>query len=155
MQGIVFSIEVEIGQQLYDLLDGIIDSSWYWSVGPGESYYSGLESRFLENDIVLDGQSFIKHIGKGEQYLIFIDIKAFPNSEDIVEINNYKEFMKSSCILTLLVVDSDQVLVFSKENQIISLLYERAKSLGHKKIRLLNDTEVVNSGFSIWGYNDY
>ena len=151
MQGVIFQMKVEIGQQLFDLLEGIADASWYWSIGQGESYYAGFESYFLETSSVMDGPTFIRHISSGPQYLIFVDIKAFPTLDSVVEINNYKEFMKSSCKLSLLVIDSDQVIVIAQDNHILASISERAKILGHKELKSLHDDELQGLLYSVWG----
>ena len=40
MEGLVFQIRNEHGKQLYEILEGNSDSSWYWSIVPEKSYYS-------------------------------------------------------------------------------------------------------------------
>ncbi|WP_039042905.1 DUF2691 family protein [Sporosarcina sp. ZBG7A] len=47
MQGIIFDIRNGTGNQLYELLNGMTEPSWYWRTGPGESYFAGYEKRFF------------------------------------------------------------------------------------------------------------
>ena len=158
MEGLVFQIRNEHGKQLYEILEGNSDSSWYWSIVPEESYYSSSNNLndfssplFLESETMMDGQSFMKHISKEDYYLIFADIKAFPTLESIVTINNETDFMNSSCKLGLIVVDSVQVIIYSQEKQILLDISERAESVGYRDIRFLNNKDTISA---VWGWID-
>ncbi|MCM3636381.1 DUF2691 family protein [Sporosarcina luteola] len=154
----VFQIRNEHGKQLYEILEGISESSWYWSIVPEESYYSSSNnlndfrsSLFSESETIMDGKSFMKHISKEDYYLIFADIKAFPTLESVVTISNEMDFMKGSCKLGLLVVDSVQVIIYSREKQILLDISERAESLGYRDIRFLNNKDTISA---VWGWMD-
>ena len=99
MEGLRFTIRNEYGKQLFEILESIIDSSWYWSLAPEEAYFTGSgylgAPFFFESDKTLDGQTFMEHISKEDYYLIFADIKAFPILESVVEIDNETKFMKT------------------------------------------------------------
>lgn len=151
MQGIVFNIRNEIGNQLYELLNDITEPSWYWRTGHGESYFAGYEKRFFIADTVMEDRDFITHLATGEHYLIFVDLKVFPSLNTVREINNYKEFMESSCLFSLLVIDSVQVIAIAKNNQLISHLSERASILGYTSIEPLKDDELKGLLYSVWG----
>lgn len=150
MQGVVFDIRNELGNQLYEILNGITDPSWYWRMGHGESYYAGFETRFFTADTVMSGLEFITHLVSGQQYLIFADLKAFPSLDSVSKIKNYKEFMESSCSLSLLVIDSVQVIAIAKDDQLISDITQRAKDLGYTKIKPLNNDELKGLLYSVW-----
>ncbi|WOV86932.1 DUF2691 family protein [Sporosarcina oncorhynchi] len=153
MEGAVFYIRGEYGKQLYEILEGIVDPSWYWSVGPEESYFigpGGLGDPFFGADVeIMDGPTFMRHISKEKYFLIFADIKAFPTSESVVEIFNENEFMKSSCKLGLFVSDSTQVIVYSRDKQIISDIFKRAETMGYSDIRLMTKEAIIAA---IWGW---
>ena len=155
MEGLVFHIRNEYGKQLYDILEGIVESSWYWSIIPEEAYYTGPgyldRPLFVESDTMMDGPTFMKHISKEDYYIIFADVKAFPTLESVVDIKNEADFMKSSCEFGLIVVDSVQVIVYSREKQMILEISERAESLGYKDIRFLNNKDTVSA---VWGWID-
>lgn len=158
VEGVVFHIRNENGKQLYDILKGIVDPSWSWSIVPQESYFSSGISLydfrsllFSESETMMDGQTFMKHISKEDYYLIFADMKAFPALETVVSINNEEDFMNSSCKLGLIVVDSVQVIVYSREKQMILDISERAESLGYNDIRLLHNKDTVSA---VWGWID-
>ena len=160
MQGLLFEIKNEYGKQLSDILTEIVNPSWYWSIGPGESYKPGglykkerdpkmLEVLFPSN--AMDGEAFLKLISTGEYYLIFADLKAFPTSESVVEINSYEDFLKSSCQLALLVIDSVYVSIVLKEQQMIDKLLECVEAIGYSNIKFLTDENETDSLFSVWG----
>ena len=158
MEGVVFHIRNEHGKQLYDIMKGIVDPSWYWSIVPQESHYSSGNSLydfrsllFSESETMMDGQTFMKHISKEDYYLLFADMKAFPTLESVVSIDKEEDFMTSSCKLGLIVVDSVQVIVYSREKQMILDISERAESLGYNDIRLLTNKDTV---LVVWGWID-
>lgn len=157
MQGLLFEIRNEYGKQLSDILTDIVNPSWYWSIGPGESYKPGglykidKDPKMLEEFFTsqtMNGEAFLKLISTEEYYIIFADLKAFPTSESIVEINSYEDFLKSSCQLALLVIDSVYVSIVLKEQQMIDKFFERAESNGYTNIEFLTDE---NDTDSLWG----
>lgn len=160
MQGLLFEIKNEYGKQLSDILTDIVNPSWYWSIGPGESYKPGglykndkdpkmLEELFPSN--AMEGEAFLKLISTGEYYLIFADLKAFPTNESVVKINSYEDFLKSSCQLALLVIDSVYVSIVLKEQQMIDKILERAEGIGYTNIKFLTDENHTDSLFNVWG----
>lgn len=153
MEGIAFQIRNEYGKQLFEILEGIIDSSWYWSLAPEEAYFTGPgyldRPFFFKSDKIMDGQSFMKHISKEDYYLIFVDIKAFPTIESVVEITNEKEFMESFCKFGLIVSDSAHVIVYSREKQFIQDIHKRAEYRGYKDIRFLSEEVIIRA---VWGW---
>ncbi|MCM3709378.1 DUF2691 family protein [Sporosarcina luteola] len=145
-------IKNEYGRQLYEMLEGIVDSSWYWSLAPEEAYFTGPgyldRPFFFESAAIMDGQTFQKHISKEDYYLIFADIKAFPTLESVVSITNEADFMKSSCKLGLSLTDSIYMIVYSREKRILLEIKERAETLGYQDSRFLKKEEVVAN---VWG----
>ncbi|MGC7950660.1 DUF2691 family protein, partial [Bacillus sp. II_CA] len=86
--------------------------TWHWSIGPGESYKienGTLGANLFPDDTILNGLSFLNCISVDEYYVIFADLKAFPQREDVVEIKSYEDFLKSSCEMVLLIIDSSYV----------------------------------------------
>ena len=154
MQGLTFKLKNECGKKQADILVDIVEPSWYWSIGPGESYKrekDGLGPAFFPPNNIMDGQSFLNLISTEEYYLIFADLKAFPNRESVVEVNNYEDFLKSSCQLALLVIDSDYVSIILKEQQMVRKFFERAEAAGYTNIKHLTDENKADSLFTVWG----
>ena len=154
MKGLTFEMKNEYGKKQVDILVDIVEPSWYWSIGPGESYKrekGGLGPAFFPPNSIIDGQSFLNLISSEEYYLIFADLKAFPTQESVVEVNNHEDFLKSSCQLALLVIDSNYVSIILKEQQMVHKFFERAKSAGYTNIKFLTDENEVDSLFTVWG----
>lgn len=154
MEGILFYIRNEFGKQLYEIFEGIVDPSWYWSVAPEEAYFadpvSGLGAPFFgETDAIMDGSTFMNHISSEDYLLIFADIKAFPSLESVVEITDEKEFMESTCKLGLIVSDSAQVIVYSRDKQLLLNIVDRAKSVGYEGIKFMERENLIAA---VWGW---
>lgn len=154
MRGITFEIKNEYGKFLSDILSNIINPSWYWSVGPGESYKKEkgtLGSELFPPSVILNGQSFLEYISTDEYYLVFTDLKAFPNMEEVVEIKSYEDFLKSTCELALLIIDSCYVSIFSKDESTIHKLFERATNFHYTYIKYITNENDTHTSLTVWG----
>lgn len=153
MRGLTFRIKNEYGKPLSDLLAGIVDPSWYWSIDLVESYQveNGTLSVPLFQETIMEGRSFLNHIADTDSYLIFVDLKAFPTRESIVEIKVYEDYTVSSCQFSLIVIDSSYVWILAKNQQLIHRLYERANANGYTNIELILDEDGVNTILNVWG----
>jgi len=154
MRGISFEINNEYGKFLSDIFSNIIDPSWYCSVGPGESYKiekGTLGSDLFPHSVSLNGPSFLEYISTNEYYLIFTDLKAFPNMEEVVEIKNYDDFLKSTCELALLIIDSCYVSIFSKDESITHKLFVRAKNFHYTNINYITNENDTRTSLTVWG----
>ncbi|OCS85535.1 DUF2691 family protein [Caryophanon tenue] len=154
MRGLTFEINNEYGKCLEEILSGIIEPSWFWSIGPGEAYKCFNNSKlelFPPNNEIMDTKSFMNIITTGKYYLIFSDIKAFPTRESIVEIKTYDDFLKSSCQLALLVIDSVFVSIFVKSEEILCIVYECAKKLAYTNIKFITEDESEHNQLTVWG----
>ena len=148
-----FRIKNEYGKPLSDLLSGIVDPSWYWSIDLVESYQveNGTLSVPLFQETIMEGRSFLNHIADIDSYLIFVDLKAFPTRESIVEIKVYEDYTESSCQFSLIVIDSSYVWILAKNQQLIHRLYERANANDYTNIELILDEDGVNTILNVWG----
>ncbi len=154
MRGISFEIKNEYGRYILDILTNLISATWHWSIGPGESYKienGTLGANLFPDDTILNGLSFLNCISVDEYYVIFADLKAFPQREDVVEIKSYEDFLKSSCEMVLLIIDSSYVSLFVKEESIIDKLFERATASYYTNIQLITDENDTRSCLTVWG----
>ncbi|WP_313894633.1 DUF2691 family protein [Psychrobacillus sp.] len=152
MLGLHFKMENRFGKQLSDILVDIVDPSWYWSIGPGEVLSVEIPyPNFLPSNAILEGKVLWNDISIDDYYVIFADLKAFPTSEDVVEVKNYEDFLKSSCQLALLVIDSEYVSIILKEQQMVHKFSERAEALGYTNIKFLTDENKESLFFNVWG----
>lgn len=153
MRGIMFQIRNVYGKQLADLLVGIVDPTWVWSIDQVESYKvkDGTLDEPLFLDTVMDGQTFLDYIAAQEHYLIFTDLKAFPSREVISEVKLYEDFMRSECELAFLLVDSVYTQILAKDEEVIRRLGKRARSKGFTHIEYLTDERVSGMMLTVWG----
>lgn len=153
MRGLTFEINNEYGKYLEEILVGIIDPSWYWSIGSGEAYKSlnNTNTELFQNNRTIDSVSFMNQISTGKSYLIFVDLKAFPTLESVEEIKNYDDFLNSSCQLALLVIDSIYVSIFVKSKHMLDQFTKRAKDLGFTNIKFITEDDTSHTQLTVWG----
>ena len=142
MRGISFEIPNRHGRQLLDILQGIYVAQWNWEVGAGESY--SIENGELGNDLLcsstkLTGTELLKIISGSDYYLIFVDLKAYPNDQVDMKVETYDDFLQSDCQFVFLLVDSMYVTIYSKDQSIIQSLFERATNLEYNNVEYITD----------------
>lgn len=153
MRGVAFRIRNAHGKPLYDIMRSIADPSWYWSIDLVESYQveNGERTVPLFQETIMDGRSFLDHIANSASYLIFVDLKAFPTKESIVEVKVFEDYMGSDCQCSLIVIDSSYVWILAKDQQLIHSLYERAKTNGYTQIEYIPEEDDLNTILNVWG----
>lgn len=80
-----------------------------------------------------------------------MDLKAFPNMEEVVEIKSYDDFLKSTCELALLIIDSCYVSIFSKDESITHKLFVRAKNFHYTNINYITNENDTLTSLTVWG----
>lgn len=142
MRGVSFEIPNTYGKYLFEILDGSQIREFIWRVIDVESYR--IENKTLGEPLfpatcIVDGEKLYREISKDDQYLIFVDLKAFPNEADVKEITTYQEFVDSECQFVLLVVDSSYVTIYAKDQMTIKQLHAKAVTAGYKNIVYITD----------------
>lgn len=142
MRGITFEIPNRYGKQLLDILKDIDLSRWDWQIGGGESYIvenDSLTKELFGTMTSLTGKELVKRISENDYYLIFVDLKAFPNLDSGLKVETYDNFLKSDCQFVLLVVDSSYVTIYSKDDALIHTLHDQANAAKYKNIEYSTD----------------
>lgn len=133
-RGIFVDIPNEYDNLLWKVLKPIQISSFDWWVGSEESYLvarGGLDDAlFPEESSVVEGLDLKKLVKDNIYYLIFADLKAYPKGEAAVDIETYEEFKESKCEVVVLVVDSQYIQIYAKDQKAIELMYENAMNQG-------------------------
>ncbi|PFN27669.1 DUF2691 family protein [Bacillus cereus] len=133
-RGIFVDIPNEYDNLLWKVLKPIQISSFDWWVGSEESYLvarGGLDDAlFPEEPSVVEGLDLKKLVKDNIYYLIFADLKAYPKGEAAVDIETYEEFKESKCEVVVLVVDSQYIQIYAKDQKAIKLMYENAMNQG-------------------------
>ena len=153
IRGISFEIPNKYGRFLGDILKPFETDEYNWLVG-GEEAYLIVDGQFEEplfarSGEVWAGLTLKRLLEDKEYYIIFQDLKAFPQGKDIVEVKTYEEFLNSDCQLVLLVVDSCFVSIYCKNNKMIEDLFKNAKDRGYDHSEYITDDNDIRTGLSV------
>ncbi|HDX9610321.1 TPA: DUF2691 family protein [Bacillus toyonensis] len=133
-RGIFVDIPNEYTNLLWKVLRPVDITVFDWRVENEESYLvvrDGLGSElFSEDKKIMNGLELKKLIKDNIYYLIFADLKAYPKGEEAVDIEIYEEFKESKCEVVVLVVDSQYIQIYAKDQKAIELMYENARNQG-------------------------
>lgn len=154
IRGISFEIPNKHGRLLGEILKPFETDEYNWLVGGEEAYFivdgQFEETLFAGAGEIWDGITLKKLLEENEYYIIFQDLKAFPQGKDIVEVKTYEEFLNSDCQLVLLVVDSCFVSIYCKNNKLIEDLFKNAQHRGYDHVRYITDANDTRTGLSVW-----
>ena len=142
MRGLSFEIPNTYGKHLFEFLKCIDIQGFTWKIGDGEAQLvenNTLSDPLFESTGIIEAEKLYKKISNNEAYLIFTDLKAFSKGNKVKEIETYEEFMESNCEFVFLLVDSSYVTIYSKDQDTISKIYEKAISNGYGNIDFVTD----------------
>ncbi|PGV60602.1 hypothetical protein COD94_19685 [Bacillus cereus] len=152
-RGIFVDIPNGYDNLLWKVLKPIQISSFDWWVGNEESYLvarGGLDDAlFPEEPSVVEGLDLKKLVKDNIYYLIFADLKAYPKGEAAVDIETYEEFKESKCEVVILVVDSQYIQIYAKDQKAIKLMYENAMNQGFY-VEYVTDENDGRTRLSVW-----
>ncbi|MCH7322108.1 DUF2691 family protein [Solibacillus sp. MA9] len=129
---------------MFEILNDIEINGLTWRIGGGESYIKENGEPLFPSLCTVNGETLHEIISNEEYYLIFVDLKAFPNKLDVKEISTYQEFVKSECQFVLLLIDSSYVTIYSKDQNIIQQLFSKGVSAGYENIEYITDENDRN-----------
>ena len=144
IRGITFEIPNGYGKYLFEILSDININRFTWRIGGGESYIKETGEALFPSLCTVTGKNFYEIISKEEYYLIFVDLKAFPNKLGVKEISTYQDFVNSECQFVFLLVDSSYVTIYSKDQNIIQQLFSKGLSVGYENIEYITDENDRN-----------
>ncbi|MGE6596380.1 DUF2691 family protein [Bacillus proteolyticus] len=152
-RGIFVDIPNGYDNLLWKVLKPMQISSFDWWVGSEESYLvarGGLDDAlFPEEPSVMEGLDLKKLVKDNIYYLIFADLKAYPKGEAAVDIETYEEFKESKCEVVVLVVDSQYIQIYAKDQKAIKLMYENAMNQGFY-VEYVTDENDGRTRLSVW-----
>lgn len=127
IKGIEFKIPNEYDKYLGKILEKVNDNNYIWKIEEDEIY---LEQNENNNENLFQNNrysniGFQERIFSRNYYMIFANIKMYLE-EDNIEINTYEDFIKSKCVLILLATDNEFVEVYSKDQDILDIIYKNA-----------------------------
>ena len=151
--GIKFKILNEYGNYIKQILNNIDSANYIWKIAEDELYVSGnnINNGFLfpQEKEILTNTEFMNIISQESYYTVFVNIKLY-EKEDEVSINNYEDFLKSICILVLFITDNEFVEIYSKDENILKVIYENALENEFSDIKYITENDSKRKTFSAY-----
>jgi len=147
-------IKVKNGYSNYlnKILNGINLFNYVWEINADDFLYS--ENGELKQDFfgadVLNAEEFIECISRDSYYMIFADIKAYPLGNERIEIETFKDFLRSSCIMVILCTDSAYIEFYCKKKEILDAVYNNCITNGFEKVEYKSADDVSERSFIAW-----
>lgn len=139
IRGISFKISQLTENILYQIF-GNIDVNkynWYNIEGQNEVWDRGMNKVLFDRKFY-DGKDMSECI-KIKHYIIFLKLQAYDEYGEYYDIHSYEEFKKSDCKMLLLINDCEFVEIYSKESEIIEIIYNNALINNFKNIQYITD----------------
>lgn len=151
IKGIEFKIPNEYDKYLGKILEKVNDNNYIWKIEEDEIY---LEQNENNNENLFQNNrysnvEFQERIFSQKYYMIFANIKMYLE-EDNIEINTYEDFIKSKCILILLVTDNEFVEVYSKDQDILDIIYKNAITNKFKDVMYISNNNYKRKELSAY-----
>ena len=124
MIGLYIETKNKQNKYLEIILKNVIFENYIWSIGYDEVICSSGASDCLPlfNGTVLNGNDFKNCTSDKDYYLLFEEIKAFPQKKTIVEISTFEDYLSSDCELIILCYDTVNIEVYSKNTDILNTI---------------------------------
>ena len=151
IKGIEFKIPNEYDKYLGKILEKVNDNNYIWKIEEDEIYLEQNENNnenLFQNNRYSNAE-FQERIFSQNYYMIFANIKMYLK-EDNIEINTYEDFIKSKCILILLVTDNEFVEVYSKDQDILDIIYKNTITNKFKDVMYISNNNYKRKKFSAY-----
>lgn len=152
--GIKFKIINEYGDYLKKIFNNINNSNYIWKIEEDEIYVSDTKNNngflFPQEKNILTNMEFIDIISQESYYVVFANIKLYKKIDDGIIINTYKDFLKSSCLLILLITDNEFVEIYSKNKDILEKIYDNAVENKFIDINYITENNFKRKSFSAY-----
>ena len=142
MRGLSFEIPNKYGQYLFDILNAFDFKQYVWKTGGEEAYYienDELGTPLFPKPHVYTGGELYKRISETDYYVLFADLKAFPDPLHVKDITTYEEFLDSQCEFVLLLVDCSYVTIYAKNPEVITTVYAKAIASEYENVVYITD----------------
>lgn len=138
MKYIKIETENKVGNILREILKDAKIQDYYYKIGFNNEihmdlYNSKNDYPLFEYDII-EGDE-LKEIVDNEElqyYLIFLDLFAFKNREEISEIENVEQLKKSKCEFFLIGWDVSYFLIGVQDEEILQIIKNNCKEMNYK-----------------------
>lgn len=144
-RGIRFKIPNDYGRFLFDILLGIDYDKYFWKIDEDNIYTAKGDYLFLSD--ILSGTDFKRCISLPSYYIVSANLQAFTNYNDIQLVNNYNDFLKSSCQMAMFICDNIFVDIYTKSIEYIEKIKGNAFQFGYKDIGYITDDNDKKGSF--------
>lgn len=140
IRGVSFRVPQGRNDLLQEILDGIDIQTfcWYNVESQNEAWSNPEENEALFRKERYNGAEFSRVIQR-PHFVVFLKLEAYPPGENCPDIHSYEEFLKSSCLLLMLIYDCEFVEIFAKDAHTTNTLLENAHRKGFLEIALITD----------------
>jgi len=147
-------IKVKNGYSNYlkKILNGINLFNYVWEINADDFLFSNngeIKEDFFGAD-VLNAEEFIRCISRDSYYMIFADIKAYPVGSELIQIETFKDFLRSSCIMVILCTDSAFIEFYCKDRKILDEVYNNCINNGFEKVEYKSAADVSERSLIAW-----
>ncbi|MEA4828105.1 MAG: DUF2691 family protein [Clostridium sp.] len=152
MIGLDIKVKNGYSNYLNKILDGINLFNYIWEINADDFLYSDngeVKEDFFGADI-LNAEGFIRCISRDSYYMIFADIKAYPLGSERAEIETFKDFLRSSCVMVILCTDSSFIEFYCKDRRILDQVYNNCINSGFEKVEYKSADDVSERSLIAW-----
>lgn len=147
MKGISFKIPNKKGYYLKQIFNNVDIANYSWNVCYQQIIWEKVEP-FFPGDII-SGHTLSRCIDR-ECYIIFSDLKAFENINEVRDITTYTDFVNSKCKLILLIDDQVNASIYSKDNNELEMIHKNCIDNNFSNIVKLSEKNDSRTRLSVW-----
>ena len=150
--GITFEIPNDHGSYLADILKGMPFSDYKWLVDNDEIHMikdNKITGEFLYNEEIISGDKLFNIAANNTYYMIFVTLRAFLKESAVQRVSTYREFLESSCEIAFGVYDCSEVMFWSKDEQLVSKMYNYCVSKGYNEVEYISEEDLIKEKYHI------
>ena len=145
MIGIKFLIKNEYDIILNKIFHGIDCSNFRWKIEDEEVLGEHVEFFFDKTEY---SNNEFHNMIQQKHYPIFLNLQMDYKNSDVNEINNYDQFLISSCQLIIFIVDNVFVEIYAKNQTILERILKNAVDFDFSNIEYINESLDTYKKFS-------
>ncbi len=145
IRGVCFEVPNKRFPVIYIILKNIDIKKYFWILIE-DDVYDEIFNGLLKNDRY-QGVEFEKIIKNENCYAVFLNLQAYLNENDFIEIKNYDDYLKSKCELVLFIDDNIYVDIYAKDKDVIEIIKKNAENNKFKNIKYITDENDTRKNF--------
>jgi len=149
MISVRFKIKNEYDNPLKKIFKNININNYFWKIEYTEVYEcnNGKLGKNIFAQEIMTGEEFEADTNTEKYYMIFLTAIAFENSKDVVEINNYADFVKSNAKIAFVCADTEYIDICSKDELILKQIINNCEDNGFMDVEIIDEEKNVISNF--------